>query len=72
MTTPGRYSGKTPERRRTAIDTTEVRVAGTPTEVSRAVGRIAHVVDVVKQSRQIPQRDHPGRVTVYLRVRADG
>ncbi|MGW3346762.1 hypothetical protein ACWDA3_25915 [Nonomuraea rubra] len=52
-------------------DEIEIRLIGTTSQVTRAASRITHVLDVLSQSRPIPRRQEPGRVSLFLRVRDD-
>lgn len=69
MTERGRYSDSAsrPARKQPAT----VRITGSPGEITQIIGRLAHVVDILRQSRQIPRQNEPGSVMVYLQVAAD-
>lgn len=64
--TPGPAPGPGPGE-----EPAEVRIVGTPAQVTALASRIGHVADVVHQSRLIPRREEPGRVTLYLRAASD-
>jgi hypothetical protein len=51
-------------------DVAAVRIVGTPDVVRAVTDRLAHVVDVARQSREIPCREE-GRVAIHLEVRAE-
>ncbi|WP_433445690.1 hypothetical protein [Nonomuraea sp. CA-141351] len=83
MTTNGRYSKghkggharatlaqKTYDQAQ-AEGLTRIHIIGTPSDVDAAFARLAHVLNVVTRSKQIPRREEEGQVTIYLTVRVD-
>lgn len=68
MTARGRYS----KPRVPDPDLVQVRLVGTTAQVQQAIGRLAHVLTIVHQSRELPRREEQGRVAVHVEVRTDG
>lgn len=66
MTTRGRYAP-----RQLPDGVAGVRIVGTPDVVRAVADRLAHVVDVARQSREIPRREEEGQVAIHLEVRVE-